>query len=673
MKIRTTILLVLSVIMLSNTSFAQETSVKGNSQIVKGTSLVLPQIQVIPIKDTNTERNYELYIELPEGYSENTNKTYPVIYYTDAMWHLEMLSACQEFILEDIILVGISWQKDIDEDLKNEVGAHVSRFRDYSISKHSNPEIQKKYQPGQANNHLDFIRNDVINYVDNTYRTDTNSRTYFGYSLSGEFGAYILLSQPDTFNNYIIGSPTVKGELDNLSELNLKFGPYEASNSNSSLKANVFISHGSLEKEAAESIEAFVKLLKDRRDGGLAVLKEVIDGNHSTAFPMTTVRSVAWLSSLMSPVSSANYDVSFWDVPHLNNAFVTTTPEDRKDGIAVDTLAVDSKDQNAILKLSQDIFDDKYGNYDALLISHKNKLVYESYYKKGRIDLPHGQASAVKGYTSLALGRAIQLGYLTMEDLNKPLIHFLKNMNSEKFTKGAEKITLHKALTMHGGLTIDNEKWKEVENDSIKLKGQGLVQTLLEYSKPITDESQVYLYGNFNPMLVMTVIDAVVPGTAEDFIKNELLDKLGITNYKWAKHASGLPQAGWRASIMSRDMIKLGHLVQNKGKLNGKQFISAAYLEKATSGIVRPAIDWMPKNYLYGYFWYYTPVKVGNKSYDATLAWGGGGQRVMVVEELDLTIVINGYDREDDKIMTPIFETVIPAFTDKQPIVSKSK
>lgn len=367
-------------------------------------------------------------------------------------------------------------------------------------------------------------------------------------------------------------------------------------------------------------------------------------------------------NKITAEATEAERTLSFRDVPILKEPYITVAPTERNDGIKVGKLKLKSDDKEAIVKVSQDIFNGTYGNYDALLISHKNKLVFESYYKKGRIDLPHGQASAVKGYTSLVLGRAIQLGYLTMEDLNKPLIHFLKDLNPEKLTSGAEKITLHKALTMHGGLTIDEEQWKEVENDSIRLKGQGLVQTLLEYSKPITDESQTYLYGNFNPMMVMTVIDAVVPGTVEDFIKNELLDKLGITDYKWSKNVSGLPEAGWRASIMSRDMLKLGHLVQNKGKLNGEQFISNIYLEKATSGIVRPAIDWMPKNYLYGYFWYYTPVNVGNKTYDATLAWGGGGQRVLVVEELDLTIIINGYDRDDDKIMKPIFEVVIPAF-----------
>mgnify|MGYP003115277796 CR=1 FL=1 len=654
-------LLILTFAISLNTALAQENSVKELTSNVEGSSLELPRIQVIPIDDTKTDRQYELYVKLPEGYSENNNIQYPVLYTTDAMWHIEMLSATTEYMLENVILVGISWQKELKGELGT-LGAHASRFRDYSIQESDKPEIQAKYNLGKANKHLDFIRSDVIKYIDNTYRTDPNSRTYFGYSLGGEFGAYILLYQPDTFNNYILGSPSIKNKVAYLSELNTTFGPFEASNRNSSLNANVFISYGSLEEEMVEPIEEFIKLLKDRRDGGLHVLKEVIDGNHGTAFPTTAVQSIAWLSSLMSHVSSDNYDVSFWDIPHLNNAFINTTPEDRKDGISVDTLLVNSNDRNAILKLSQEIFDGEHGNYDALLISHKNKLVFESYYKKGRINLPHGQASAVKAYTSLVLGRAIQMGYLSMEDLNKPLISFLKNINPKKIAKGAEKITLHKALTMHGGLTIDRDSWKDIENDAVRLKGQGLVQTLLEQSEPITNESQTYLYGNFNPMLVMTIIDAVVPGTPENFIKTELLDKLGITEYKWSNHISGLPEAGWRASIMSRDMLKLGNLVLNKGKLKGEQLISEAYLAKATSGIVKPTQDdWMPKDYRYGYFWYQTFVKVGHKNYDATFAWGGGGQRIIVIEELDLTIVISGHDGED-KIMTQISEIIIPAF-----------
>nr|WP_299173242.1 alpha/beta hydrolase-fold protein [uncultured Allomuricauda sp.] len=295
---RTIKLLLLIYLVSINTVFAQE----NNSVKLEPSYLELPRIQVIPLKDTQANRQYELYIKLPEAYSENNDKSYPVIYTTDAMWHMEMLSGSTEYMLEEIILVGISWQKDIDDSLKKEFGDHVSRFRDYSFRKHDNPEIQKKIQFGQANKHLDFIRNAVITYIDNTYRTDPNSRTYFGYSMGGEFGAYVLLSQPDTFNNYILGSPSIKNEVEHLSALNTKL-----SNRNSSLNANVFISYGSLEETMMEPIEAFIKLLNDRRDEGLTVLKEVIDGNHGTAFPMTVVRSIKWLAQLNETIVKTPY------------------------------------------------------------------------------------------------------------------------------------------------------------------------------------------------------------------------------------------------------------------------------------------------------------------------------------------------------------------------------
>ncbi|WP_417624693.1 serine hydrolase domain-containing protein [Paremcibacter congregatus] len=368
-------------------------------------------------------------------------------------------------------------------------------------------------------------------------------------------------------------------------------------------------------------------------------------------------------NGLAPEATAADAKISFWDLPYLEKAFIDTAPTNRKDGIKVGKLSVDGGKKASIIKLAEEIGDKKHGDYDSLLIAHKGKLLFESYYLRGRINLAHGQASAVKAYTSLALGRAMQMGYLTMADLDKPLISFLKDLDPTKLVKGAEKITLHKALTMHGGLSVNSDKWKELQENPAQLQAQGLVQTLLEHSGPITKESQVYKYGNYNPMLVMTVIDAVVPGTAQDFIKNELLDKLGITNYSWQTHVSGLPQAGWRVKMTSRDMLKLGSLIINNGKWNGEQFISANYLAKATSGIVKPTEDWMPEAYRYGYFWYQTNVTVGDESYDAKFAWGGGGQRIIVVKELDLIVVITGHDRED-KIMAQISKAVLPAFVE---------
>ncbi|WP_417466202.1 serine hydrolase domain-containing protein [Kordiimonas sp.] len=359
--------------------------------------------------------------------------------------------------------------------------------------------------------------------------------------------------------------------------------------------------------------------------------------------------------------TAAEAALSFRDLTLLEKAYITTKPEVRDGTTPVGELGVDAGEAAGIVKLAEEIAAGTYGRYDSLLVAHKDKLLFESYFRRGRINLAHPQASATKGYTSLILGRAIELGYLSMADLDKPLISFLKDIDRTNLAEGAEKITLHKALTMHGGLSVSDEVWEELQKTPEVIKGQRLVQALLERSGPITAEAQVYKYGNFNPMLVMAVVDAVVPGTVEDFIKTEVLGKLGITNYSWDKHPSGLPQAGWMVSITSRDMLKFGSVVLNEGKWNGEQLIPAAYLAKATSGLVKPTQDWMPESYRYGYFWYHKPVKVGGKSYDATLAWGGGDQRVIVVDALDLVIVFTGHDNEGT-LMDQIEATVLPAF-----------
>jgi len=250
----------------------------------------LPRIHVAPIKDTQGDRQYELYIKLPEEYAKSKDKTYPVIYFTDALWHIELLSASTEFLMEEAILVGISWQKNLDDER-----AHFSRFRDYTVKKSNNSERQAKYQFGQAGNHLSFIRNDVIKHVENNYRTNPDNRTYFGYSAGGLFGSYILMAQPDTFKNYILGSPAVNGDIALLSQVGAK-----AKLRGKGLNANVFISYGALEKELSQHIKEFTNLLKARKDSSLFLHDVVVEGDHQQAFPITGVRGVTWLSNLVS-------------------------------------------------------------------------------------------------------------------------------------------------------------------------------------------------------------------------------------------------------------------------------------------------------------------------------------------------------------------------------------
>lgn len=358
--------------------------------------------------------------------------------------------------------------------------------------------------------------------------------------------------------------------------------------------------------------------------------------------------------------------LSFRDIPELKKAFIDASPIDLKEGISVSKLGLDGSDKGMILKLAKEIANHKHGNFDSFLIAHKGKLVFESYYSKGRINLPHPQASATKVYTSMAIGRAIQLGYLTMDDLDKPITSFLKDLDPTKFAKGAEKITLNQALTMRSGIRITDEQRDEFEKDPNQLKGQKEVQVYFEHTKPITADMPSFKYQN-DPMLVMQVLDAIVPGSAKDFIKNELLDKLSITNYKWGTDISGLPRSGNRTSMTSRDMLKWGILAKNKGKWNGEQLIPEIYINKAIHRIVRESDDENfddvedISNVGYGYFWWQADMKVGNKKYFSTSAQGGSGQTIILIDELDL-IIVTTVHRLEISVLQLVAERVLPAF-----------
>ena len=72
----------------------------------------------------------------------------------------------------------------------------------------------------------------------------------------------------------------------------------------------------------------------------------------------------------------------------------------------------------------------EHGETDSLLLCLNGKLLFESYYRRGRINYPHYQMSITKSYTAMAIGRAIQLGHLSMDDLDKPVVSFLKELSS---------------------------------------------------------------------------------------------------------------------------------------------------------------------------------------------------------------------------------------------------
>ena len=371
--------------------------------------------------------------------------------------------------------------------------------------------------------------------------------------------------------------------------------------------------------------------------------------------------------TLAPEATAAEAEMSFRDIPPLDAAFIDTSPADRNDGITVGALKLQGGKGDMIVKLAEEIAAGQHDAIDSLLIAHKGELLFESYYSRGRVDLPHPQASATKTYTALALGCAIQLGHLTMADLERPVVSFFDDLDPSKFASGAELITLKHALTMTTGIRISEEQWEVLRESPEQIQGTKEVQAILQNSAPITPETQSFLYGT-GPGLIMQVIEAAVPGSAKDFVETELLNKLGISNYNWRTAPSGRPEAGWRTSMTSRDMMKWGMLIAANGKWNDEQLLPQAFIKQATSQIIDTGDDSVfgggpdVSGQGYGYFMWNADLKSGDKSYYSTSAQGGGGQFIILVDELDLLVVATASERHPSTLQLTA-ERILPAFS----------
>lgn len=262
-------------------------------------SYTMSRTHVVPLSNSDTGGQYELYVKLPENYSTQTDKSYPVIYTTDAAWHMDLLSGTTEFLIPKVILVGISWQKNMPQNI--DYGPRrpfASRFRDYSFVAHEKEDLQAKYQFGQADKHLKFIRDTVINHIEENYRVSPSTSVYLGYSMSAEFGAYILLASPNTFDHYILGSPSLDPtSFAYLDTLERNTGAEAGDRS-----AKVYLSIGEQEAQTMVLTQKFAQVLERREEKGLSLtgLEVITDSDHTTAVPETFMRSIKWLKQLVA-------------------------------------------------------------------------------------------------------------------------------------------------------------------------------------------------------------------------------------------------------------------------------------------------------------------------------------------------------------------------------------
>jgi hypothetical protein len=212
--------------------------------------------------------SFYILVSVPDGYY-TSDKKYPVLYVLDGDIAFGMAASIARYLqigenIPELIIVGIGYGS-IDKS------AGEKRRRDY-----------RPVESGGAENFLLFIKDELIPYIDSNYRTIPNERTINGYSIGGLFALYALFTQPDIFNRYIVGSPSLLWD-------NSSIFSYEENSSEkiADKQINIFISVGSEESDEKyfDPTDKMVTQLQERNYSALKLEAKVFSGSKHLVGP----------------------------------------------------------------------------------------------------------------------------------------------------------------------------------------------------------------------------------------------------------------------------------------------------------------------------------------------------------------------------------------------------
>lgn len=279
----------------------------GGQTKIAMTSFIQPGIEIRTLHSNLINQDLQLYIKLPWSY-EDSDRVYPMLFSLDANRSFPLYSTMSliletpGFEAEEIVIVGIGYKVNLDRmrglaewamwrtrDLTPERREEVENFWVKRLSALLDGEAPV-VQTGGAPNFLKSIREEVIPFIETSYRVSSKDRGLAGYSYGGLFALYSLFHEPDLFTRYFAGSPSMWDVL-------FEYEENYASRHND-LVAKVFMTAGSMESELSEPIHRMVDRLRSRGYPSLEIKTHLFEGEfHDSAYAASVSRALRVLYS----------------------------------------------------------------------------------------------------------------------------------------------------------------------------------------------------------------------------------------------------------------------------------------------------------------------------------------------------------------------------------------
>ena len=270
----------------------------------------IPDSEVHSLHSTFVEDDFELWIAKPQPGFVSSSELPAVLYVLDANLcfgtAVEMTRIMHKLYgeLPPILVVGIAYptsdsfrqgmlrNRDFTPSVDNSFADQVDSFLPDQPTANVVPAM------GGAERFLRFLREEVQPFVTSQFEVAAENSTIFGSSLGGLFATYTLLKAPDTFDNFIIASPSLWWNQEEIFEMEA-----EQAAKAEALNSNVFLAVGGLEEspeipmlaqfKAITNLKKFSDLLFKRNDCSLQMALAILpEETHTSSLPAAMTRGL---------------------------------------------------------------------------------------------------------------------------------------------------------------------------------------------------------------------------------------------------------------------------------------------------------------------------------------------------------------------------------------------
>jgi len=286
----------------------------------------------------------------------------------------------------------------------------------------------------------------------------------------------------------------------------------------------------------------------------------------------------------------------------------------------------------------------------SLLVARHGKLVLEEYFFGFDRDEPHDLRSAGKTFAAVMLGTAMLQGIRVSAQTHiYPLLSAMGPFAHQDARKN--EITIGQLMTHTSGLACDDNSDRSPGSEDA-MQGQTAQPDWWKYTLdlPMAHEpGAIYAYCSGGMNLVGAALTTATNTWLPEYFDRTVAQPLHFGRYYWNLMPTGEGYLGGGAFVRPRDLLKIGQLYLNGGVWNGKRIVSSAWVASSTSQhvAITPATtglsaDEFPNFYgvgADGFAWHLDWLHAGGHSYREYGATGNGGQLLIVVPELDMTVV----------------------------------